>query len=483
MTNSPAMPIDAERTLEMTRLYRAPKELVLRMWSDPNLITNWWGPVGFSTTTERMDFRPGGEWVSTMNAPTGEQYLNFHRYIETGPDRIVSDHSSDGGKTFDFRFEIDLEEVEPGRTRMTFRQVHPSAELLQAKMKFGIVQGMADTLTRLDALLGNTQAAENPFRLHLSVPSDTEILMVRSFRAPRALVFEAMTNAEHIRQWQSPYRYRFTECSFDARIGGKWSMTQEGGAGERYKFRGEILELNPPERFVGTFEYLGTQSSKQTNTVTLDEVDGITRVTILSSFDSKSERDGMLEGGMEWGAGQSYDRLETMLLIGYPDSRNPRFSLSRLFKAPQELVWKAWTEADRLSHWWGPKGCQIRVAHLDVQSGGTFHYAMDAGERGTMWGRFIYRDVNPTSELTFVNSFSDAQGGLTRAPFSDLWPLEVLNVLTLSPESGGTRLHLEATPLSAEPAELKQFVEWFDSLTQGFGGTFDQLEEYLGESA
>lgn len=476
MTNSIAMPIDAERTLEMTRIYRAPRALVLKMWSDPDLITQWWGPMGFTTETFEMEFRPGGIWRFSMIAPTGESYPNFIRYVETGPDRLVMDHSSDGGQSIDFRFDIALEETEPGRAKMTFRQFHASAEALREKIeKYGAKQGLADTLTRLDALLSERQSAEDPFRLHLWVPSETEIRMSRSFRAPRSLVYEALTREEHICQWQSPYKYRIADCHVDSRTGGSWTMTHVGDDGSSFRFRGTFLEMEPPERFVATFEFDGAPGVVQTNETVLEEVDGVTRMTVISSFPSVQARDAMLQGGMEWGAAQCFDRLESRLMFA---SDTPRFTVSRFFRAPQDLVWKAWTEADRLGKWWGPKGCAIRVAHLDVQPGGTFHYAMDS-ERGTMWGRFVYREVRPTSLLSFVNSFSDAEGGLTRAPFSDAWPLEVLILVTLASENGGTRQLMQATPLSDSPAELRMFAEWTDSLAQGFGGTFDQLEEYL----
>jgi len=69
------------------------------------------------------------------------------------------------------------------------------------------------------------------------------------------------------------------------------------------------------------------------------------------------------------------------------------FVISRVFDAPRELVWKAWTEAPRLAQWWGPKGCTIRVVKLDVRPGGIFHYAMQYKPGHDMWGRFIYREI------------------------------------------------------------------------------------------
>ena len=158
------------------------------------------------------------------------------------------------------------------------------------------------------------------------------------------------------------------------------------------------------------------------------------------------------------------------------------FVFSRTVDAPRDLVWKAWTEADRLAQWWGPKGCTIRVAKFELKPGGTFHYAMQVKPGHDMWGRFTYREIVPPERLVFINSFSDPEGGLTRAPFSQLknsGPLEVLNVLTLRAEDGKTTLTLRGSPINATDEECRLYVSMFDSMRGGFGGTFDKLEAYL----
>ena len=161
------------------------------------------------------------------------------------------------------------------------------------------------------------------------------------------------------------------------------------------------------------------------------------------------------------------------------------FVISRVFDAPRELVWKAWTEAERLALWWGPKGSKIRVIKLDVRPGGIFHYAMQFKPGHDIFGRFIYREIVAPERIVFVNSFSDAEGGITRAPFPQLggtWPLEVLNNMTLTEQAGRTTLSLRGSPINATDEEYKTFTSMFDSMRQGFGGTFDQLTEYLAKT-
>ena len=162
-----------------------------------------------------------------------------------------------------------------------------------------------------------------------------------------------------------------------------------------------------------------------------------------------------------------------------------QFVIEREFDAPRDLVWKAWTEKDRLAQWWGPRGCKIEVLKFDLRPGGVFHYAMRFSAGKPMYGKFVYREIAAPERLVFVNSFSDPEGGLTRAPFPQLggnWPLEVLNNLTLVEQNGKTALTLRGYPINATPAEIATYVSMFDSMRQGFGGTFDALADHLART-
>jgi uncharacterized protein YndB with AHSA1/START domain len=82
----------------------------------------------------------------------------------------------------------------------------------------------------------------------------------------------------------------------------------------------------------------------------------------------------------------------------------------------------------------------------------------------------------------FVNSFSNESGDITRAPFSDKWPKEVLNTLTLTEEGGKTVLSLRGGPIGVTDEERAMFEGMFASMQQGFSGTFEQLEQYLAKA-
>jgi uncharacterized protein YndB with AHSA1/START domain len=157
--------------------------------------------------------------------------------------------------------------------------------------------------------------------------------------------------------------------------------------------------------------------------------------------------------------------------------------ITHVFDAPRELVWKAFTESNRLAHWWGPKGFTMLVRRLDFRPGGIFHYSMRSPDGQILWGRFVYRDILAPERMVFVNSFSDEEGAITRAPFSPTWPLEIMNTVTFAEHDGKTTVTLRGGPINATDEERETFWNGQESMRQGFAGTFDQLAAYLAENA
>jgi uncharacterized protein YndB with AHSA1/START domain len=157
------------------------------------------------------------------------------------------------------------------------------------------------------------------------------------------------------------------------------------------------------------------------------------------------------------------------------------FVLTRVFDAPRELVFKAWTEADRLKQWWGPKGFTMLSCKLDLRPGGVFHYGMRSPDGKEMWGKWVFREIDAPGRLAFVASFADEQGNTVRAPFRADWPLEVLSTLTFTEEEGRTTLTMHGVPVNATEAERKAFKDAQGGMRQGWAGTLDQLAEILAK--
>jgi uncharacterized glyoxalase superfamily protein PhnB/uncharacterized protein YndB with AHSA1/START domain len=165
--------------------------------------------------------------------------------------------------------------------------------------------------------------------------------------------------------------------------------------------------------------------------------------------------------------------------MGAPETAGTPFVISRTCDAPRDLVWKCFTEVERMRQWWGPKGVGITTAKMDLRPGGTFHHCMLTPDGKEMWGRQIYREITPQSRIVLVNSFSDVDGGLTRHPLAPDWPIELLSTLDFAESGGKTIFSVTWLPLHPTAGELAAFNSGHDSMRQGWTGTLDQLCDYL----
>lgn len=154
-------------------------------------------------------------------------------------------------------------------------------------------------------------------RLVVTTPSDREIAMVRTFDAPRHLVFEAYTRPDLIRRWLGPRAWTMTVCEVDLRVGGAYRYVWRGPDGEELSMGGVFLELEPPARLVATEAFdQSWYPGEAVDTVDFAESDGVTTMTVTVRYDSRAARDAVLRTPMADGMGEGLDRLEELLAVG-----------------------------------------------------------------------------------------------------------------------------------------------------------------------
>jgi uncharacterized protein YndB with AHSA1/START domain len=164
-------------------------------------------------------------------------------------------------------------------------------------------------------------------------------------------------------------------------------------------------------------------------------------------------------------------------------AKSTDFVISRVLDAPREMVWKAFTDAESMKHWWGPKGFTVFASKMDLRVGGTYHYGMTAPDGSPVWGKFVYREIVPQQRMVLVSSFSDEAGGTTRHPMNMDWPLEMFTTFTFEELPGGkTRFTIRWQALNATADEQRTFDTNHDSMHQGWTGTLDQLADHLAKS-
>ena len=148
---------------------------------------------------------------------------------------------------------------------------------------------------------------------HLTLPTDREIQISRQFAAPRRLIFQVMSQPEHLAHWWGPRSLQLVICEVDFRVGGGYRYVLRSPAGQEFGFRGEYREIVTDQKVVSTFEFDGAVGHGSLETMTLHEQLGMTTLTVRCLYRCSEDRDAHLNSGMESGARESHDRLEILI--------------------------------------------------------------------------------------------------------------------------------------------------------------------------
>ncbi len=151
--------------------------------------------------------------------------------------------------------------------------------------------------------------------------------------------------------------------------------------------------------------------------------------------------------------------------------------ITRIFDAPRELVFKAWTDPDHLMRWWAPKGCTTPFCKTDLHVGGVLHYCIRLPEGRDIWGIGVYREIVEPERIVYTDSFADAEGNPVPPAhygMSSGHPAETLVTVTFDEHDGRTKLTLRHSILAE--------VEERDGIQQGWTEMFDRLAAELAKA-
>ena len=156
---------------------------------------------------------------------------------------------------------------------------------------------------------------KNAAKLQITTPSDRELAMIRSFDAPRGLVWDAWTKPELLRQWLGVRGgWTFAVCEVDLKVGGKYRYVWRGPSGAEMGMGGVFREVAKPERIVATEKFDESwYEGDAMDTTTFVERGGKTTVTTTVRYASKAVRDAVLKSPMESGVAESYNKLDEVL--------------------------------------------------------------------------------------------------------------------------------------------------------------------------
>ncbi len=347
----------AERQVVITRTFNAPRELVWRMWTEPEHFKRWFGPTNATVPFCTIDLRVGGEYRLATRNPDGLEMWAKGVYREialqerlvytqsiTDPEGTVVPISHYG---FDMDWPLEIEVTvrlasAGSHTVVTVTHTAPVSDFTDM-VEHGWRDGLANMAAALeaDARKGNTVSKLNM----TAEPGRHDIVLTRVFDAPRELVFKAYTDPVTIPQWWGS-RVTTTEVDkMDVRKGGVWRFISRDQQGGEFCFNGVYHDVAGPDRLIYTFEWEGMPGHVLLQTVTLTAVDGKTLLTESSVFQTVEDRDGMIAYGMADGAQDTFDRLEELLKT--MPGQNRRFRASQASKSHEIDRSQAWPQATR----------------------------------------------------------------------------------------------------------------------------------------
>lgn len=293
------------RSIIFVRTFDAPRALVFSAFSSPVHLGQWWGPNGFTTTTHAFEFRPGGVWRFVMHGPDGRDYQNRITFDEiAAPERLVYHHGgADDVEPVEFSVTVAFAD-EGGKTRLTWHMLFPSvAERDRVVREYGAEEGGKQTIARL---------VEHIARIAAVAKSVQDLVITRVYDAPRDLVFALWTDPKHLAEWWGPRGFTNPVCEADARAGGAIRIHMRAPDGRVYPMTGTFDEVAAPHRLVFTSGALaddGKSLFQVRTTVTFENTDGKTRLTLRATVLMQTDAAAPYLAGMNEGWSQSLDRL------------------------------------------------------------------------------------------------------------------------------------------------------------------------------
>lgn len=310
--------------------------------------------------------------------------------------------------------------------------------------------------------------------------SSNEIRITRLYDAPLKMVWEAWTDPKKAAQWWGPRGFKITTHSKDLRTGGSWNYTMHGPDGVDYPNKTKYLEVDTHKRLV--YDHGGNDDRPPMFRVTVlfSESNGKTKMEMTMSLPTPEAAKETKKFIKQAGGDGTWDRLAEYLAD--ETSGKDKFVINRSFETPLETMFDVWTDPKHFSKWLPPTGFNMKFMKADIKTGGHTFYVMSNDAGVTMYGRAHYLEIKPPNRLVYTQQFCDEKNEkTTRHPFAPTWPETMLTTVTFTAEGPKqTRVTIEWEIYGdATDAERTTFHQAKSGMAQGWGGSFEKLEEYL----
>lgn len=303
-----------------------------------------------------------------------------------------------------------------------------------------------------------------------------ELYLTRVYDAPVKMVWEAWTDPKQVAKWWGPRGFTITTDKMDVRTGGSWSYVMHGPDGVNYDNKTKYLEVEKYSRMI--YDHGGNDDRPPLFRVTVNfsEAAGKTTMEMTMAFSTAEVAKGTKQFIKQVGGNSTWDRLAEFLSI------EDKFIINRSFEAPIDVLFDMWTQPKHFAQWMGPTGSEMEFIRTDIKPGGTSFYKMNLAGM-TMYGHVSYKEIKKPTRLVYTQSFVDKDEKMSRHPMSPTWPATMLTTVTLAEEGPEeTRLTLVWEVYGEATAEERAtFQQAKAGMAQGWGGSFEKLEELLSK--
>jgi uncharacterized protein YndB with AHSA1/START domain len=160
-------------------------------------------------------------------------------------------------------------------------------------------------------------------------------------------------------------------------------------------------------------------------------------------------------------------------------SELPEYILDRVFDAPREMVWRAWTDPELLSRWYGP-GVETIIHKFILKPGGSWLNEMKWGDKSDR-SKMVFQDIVPQEKLVWHHSSTDANWNTISSPMMADWPRVLLTTVIFEEMGDKTNVRLSQVPIDATDAEIACFAATMAGMDKGWGSGYAVMEELFTE--
>jgi uncharacterized protein YndB with AHSA1/START domain len=311
--------------------------------------------------------------------------------------------------------------------------------------------------------------------------------IARTFDAPRSQVWKAYTQIEGLRHWWGPKGFTWLGGTLDFRPGCIFHYGMRAPDGHEMWGKFNYREIVPQEKVVFTNSFSDKDGAttrapfaadwplEVLNTVLFTEHNGKTTISMsgapFNATAAEQARFDAMRESMNQGFTGTFDQLEAYLAAPRGD-----VTITRLFDAPRELVFRMWTDAKLVQKWWAPEGFTNPVCEWDARVGGAIRIVMHARDDiAAMIGKAdhpmkgVFLEVTPPERLVFTNIAVDEEGNTV---------LDGLTTVTFAEESGKTHMTMHTTVTGLAPIA----PQMLQGMEMGWNQSFDKLRDLIAQT-